>query len=245
MNQTIDLLKSHTSIRNFNETAITREEETAILEAALRGASAGNMMYYSIIKIKSKETLKKLAKSCDNQPFIEKADMALLFVVDNYKWHRYFQQREIPKDFSDYEGPHLGNFMLGIQDTMIAAQNAVIAAESLGLGTCYIGDIMEHYEYHKALFNLPEYTMAAALVVIGNYDYKPQLRDRFHPDFVVFDEKYPPVEDTFVDDMFAKEEEGDKDFVHKFYKRKMDSDFFREMKRSLAMYLKEWQPKEE
>lgn len=240
MNETIEILKSHTSIRNFNDKPITLEEETAILEAALRGASAGNMMYYSIIKIKSKETLKKLAKSCDDQPFIEKADLALLFVVDNYKWHRYFEQREIPKDFPDYAGPHLGNFMLGIQDMMIAAQNAVIAAESLGLGTCYIGDIMEHYEYHKELFNLPDYAMAAALVVIGNYDYKPQLRDRFHPSFIVFDERYPDIEESFIDDMFAKEEEGDEAFAHKFYKRKIDSDFFREMKRSLGLYLEEW-----
>lgn len=176
MNEVIKLLKSHTSIRKFNETKITDEQIQHIIESAMQGATAGNMMAYSIIKIRSKDTLKKLSKSCDNQPFIADADVALLFVADNYKWHKFYEQRNISETFPDYEGPCISDFMLGISDGMIAAQNAVIAAESLGIGTCYIGDIMENYEYHKELFNLPKYTMPFALVIMGNYDTKPQKR---------------------------------------------------------------------
>src|SRR5690554_4046104 len=193
MNEVIELLASHTSIRNFNGTNITDEQEQQIIKSAMRGATAGNMMAYSIIKIKSKQTLSKLAKSCDNQPFIENADLALLFVADNYKWHKYFEQRNITEAFPKYKGPCISDFMLGVQDGMIAAQNAVIAAESLGIGTCYIGDIMENYEYHKELFNLPKYTMPIALVVMGNYETKPQIRERFDKSCVVFDEVYPTI----------------------------------------------------
>ena len=123
---------------------------------------------------------------------------------------------------------------------MIAAQNAVIAAESLGIGTCYIGDIMENYECHKELFNLPKYTMPIALVVMGNYDTKPQIRDRFDKRFVVFDEAYPSITDKFIDDMFSKEESKDVNFAKKFYKRKIDAPFFKEMIRSIKLYMDEW-----
>lgn len=240
MNEVIKLLKSHTSIRKFNETNISDGQIQNIIEAAMQGASAGNMMSYSIIKIQTKDTLSKLAKSCDNQPFIEDADLALLFIADNYKWHRFFEQRGISETFTDYKGPCISDFMLGAEDAMIAAQNAVIAAESLGIGTCYIGDIMENYEYHKELFNLPKYTMPIALVVMGNYDNKPQIRDRFDKSFVVFDETYPSITDKFIDNMFSKQESNDADFAKRFYKRKMDALFFKEMIRSIKLYMNEW-----
>ncbi len=240
MNEVIELLKSHTSIRKFNEIKITDEQVQCIVDSAMRGATAGNMMAYSIIKIRSKETLSKLAKSCDNQPFIESADLALLFVADNYKWHRFFEERNIKESFPDYKGPCISDFMLGIQDGMIAAQNAVIAAESMGIGTCYIGDIMENYEYHKELFNLPEYTMPITLIVMGNYDTKPQTRDRFDKSYVVFDDVYPSIPKEFIDKMFSKEESDNSDFAVKFYKRKIDAPFFKEMIRSINKYISEW-----
>ncbi len=240
MNQVIKLLKSHTSIRKFNETKITDEQADEIINSAMRGATAGNMMYYSIIKIQSKNILSKLAKSCDDQPFIENASLALLFVVDNYKWYKYFIERNIKMNFPDYEGPKINDFILGIQDAIIAAQNAVIAAESMEIGTCYIGDIMENCEYHKELFNLPKFSMPIALVVMGNYDTKPQTRKRFEKQFVVFDEKYPEIDESFINGMFRSEEKDDLEFAEKFFKRKIDAPFFEEMTRSINLYLKDW-----
>ena len=240
MNEIIKLLKSHTSIRKFNKIKITDEQIQHIIKSAMQGATAGNMMAYSIIVIRSKDTLLKLSKSCDNQPFIADADLALLFLADNYKWHKFYEQRNITGTFTDYRGPCISDFMLGVEDGMIAAQNAVIAAESLGIGTCYIGDIMENYEYHMELFNLPEYTMPIALVVMGNYDTKPQIRERFDKSFVIFDEIYPEITEDFINNMFAKNEIKDKDFAIKFYKRKMDAPFFKEMIRSVNLNINEW-----
>jgi FMN reductase (NADPH) len=240
MNEVIKQLTDHVSIRKFNDRAISEENVNAILDAAMRGATAGNMMSYSIIKIRSKDTLKKLAASCDNQPFIADANLALLFVVDNYKWHRFFELYGIPDAFPEYKGPIINDMILGMQDAMIAAQNAVIAAESLGIGTCYIGDIMEQYEFHRQLFDLPEYTMPATLVVMGYYDKKPQHRSRFNRRFVVFDEQYKKIDDDFIRGMFSEYQDEDSDFAKKFYKRKMDAAFFAEMRRSLQLYLAQW-----
>ncbi|MDA3846456.1 MAG: nitroreductase family protein [Vallitaleaceae bacterium] len=241
MNKTIELLNNHKSIRKFNELLITPEEEQAIIHASMRGATAGNMMPYSIIKIRSKETLAKLADSCDHQPFIESAALALLYVVDNSKWHRLFELRDIKSTYTNYEGPVISDMILGMQDTMIAAQNAVIAAESLGIGTCYIGDILEHNEYHRELFNLPDYVMPATLIVMGRFDLVPKLRDRFDQEHIVFDEVYPDIDDNFINSMYKEKEKDNPDFAKKFYDRKMNADFFREKNRSLELYIKAWQ----
>mgnify|MGYP002225984529 CR=1 FL=1 len=57
--------------------------------------------------------------------------------------------------------------MLAVTDTAIAAQNAVVAAESFGIGSCYIGDIMENYEKQRRLLNLPDYVFPAVMLVFG------------------------------------------------------------------------------
>lgn len=240
MNPVIDLIKNHTSIRKFNQQPVTKEEEQAILECALRGASAGNMMQYTIIPIRDKDTLTKLADSCDHQPFIASAGLALLFVADNYKWKRFFELRQVTDHGAPYKGPEIPDFMLAIQDAMIAAQNSVLAAESLGLGTCYIGDIMEQAEFHLELFHLPEYTMPVTLIVMGHFDYKPQIRSRFDQQYVVSEETYPQVNEAFINGMFAEEERKKENFAQSFYSRKIEADFFKEMIRSVKVYLEQW-----
>ncbi len=57
--------------------------------------------------------------------------------------------------------------MLAVTDAVIAAQNAVVAAESLGIGSCYIGDIMEQYEEHREILQLPEYVFPSCMLVFG------------------------------------------------------------------------------
>ena len=57
--------------------------------------------------------------------------------------------------------------MLACCDALIAAQTTVLAAESLGIGSCYIGDIMENYEIHRDLLQLPKYVFPIALLCLG------------------------------------------------------------------------------
>lgn len=241
MNQVTQVIKNHTSIRKFNETPISEAEEKEIIDCALRGASAGNMMQYSIITIKDKDTLGKLADSCDNQPFIGSASLALVFVADNHKWSTFFKERQVTDHGNPYERPRVPDMMLAIQDAMIAAQNSVLAAESMEIGTCYIGDIMEKAEFHRELFGLPDYTMPVTLIVMGHYDKKPKLRPRFDTKYMVSKERYPNVESHFINGMFKEEERKKPDFAQKLYSRKIGADFFKEMIRSIKVYLKQWQ----
>jgi nitroreductase len=63
--------------------------------------------------------------------------------------------------------PGEGDLLLACCDALIAAQTAVIAAEALGIGSCYIGDVMERYECHRELLNLPRYTFPITLLCLG------------------------------------------------------------------------------
>jgi FMN reductase (NADPH)/FMN reductase [NAD(P)H] len=89
--------------------------------------------------------------------------------------------------------PAEGDLFLACCDALIASQNAVIAAESFGVDSCYIGDIMEQYEIHRELFNLPKYVFPMCLVVFGHPIQQQKDRDyttRFDGAFVVFENQY-------------------------------------------------------
>ena len=111
-----------------------RLKKTINFNAAIQAPTAGNMTLYSIIDIQDQAIKEKLAKTCDNQPFIAKAPLVLIFVADYQKWYDIYTHYD--KDIQPLEESDL---ILALEDCMIAAQNAVVAAWSLGIGSCYIG----------------------------------------------------------------------------------------------------------
>ena len=152
MNQTIQELLDRKSIRVFEEKKISPEDKALIIEAAANAPTAGNQQLYTIIDVTNQELKEKLVVTCDNQPFIAEADLVLIFCADCKKWHDGFQSAGCePRD------PGVGDLLLAVSDANIAAQNAVTAAWSLGIGSCYIGDIMENCEEQRKLLNLPKY----------------------------------------------------------------------------------------
>jgi len=251
---TYQLIQDRVSIRKFNEKQISDEDTNKILQAAIHAPTAGNMVPYTILKIKNKETLEKLSESCDHQSFIKSADLALIFLVDLNKWHRYLENNNVKayaqKTNRSYDGPTIADAILGINDALIASESAVIAAESLNIGSCYIGDIMENFEYHKELFDLPDYVFPAAMLVLGHYDSRPKPRYRFDQEYIVFDEKYRQLSDDDLEDMYKEktklynsQDPNIENFAQQFYNRKMGAEFFVEMNRSLDVILEMFKKK--
>ena len=141
MNEIIESLYRRKSVRAYETREIPEEMKNLILESAMQAPSAGCQQLYTILDITNQELKEKLAESCDHQPFIAKAPMVLVFCADCKKWYdAYLETGCEPRT------PGVGDLMLAVTDTVIAAQNAVVAAESLGIGSCYIGDIMENCE---------------------------------------------------------------------------------------------------
>lgn len=235
MNETLELLKNRKSVRSYSDKEITPEDKNAILSATLRAPTAGNMMLYSIIDVTDHDLKVKLSKTCDNQPFISKAPMVLVFCADYRRWMNKFSACQC--DDGTPAKPEEGNLLLACSDALIAAQSAVIAAESLGIGSCYIGDILEQSETHIKLFNLPEYVMPITMVVFGYPTLQQKNRkqpDRFSQDMIVFENRYQDLTQEQLQ-RFA-----DHIDVEAFYQRKHISDFSKEMNRSTRELISHW-----
>ena len=162
MNEVLAQLHARKSVRAFADTPVPPEVKRAVLEAACAAPTAGNQQLYTILDITDQALKDTLADTCDHQPFIARAPMVLIFCADCQKWYDAFAAGGCAP-----RKPEAGDLWLALSDANIAAQNAVTAAWSLGLGSCYIGDILEHAETHRELLNLPEYVVPAAMAVFG------------------------------------------------------------------------------
>ena len=242
MNSTITELHRRKSVRVYRDIPIAEAEKRAILEAALQAPTAGNMALYTILDITDPEKKAALAKSCDNQPFIATAPMVLIFCADYRRWYDAFCLYE-----QEVREPDLGDLFLSQADALIAAQNAVVAAESLGIGSCYIGDITENYEYHKELLNLPRYVVPAAMLCFGYPTHQQQERPkprRFDLEDMVHENGYDMEKSAAMPRMLSRQtgKTGDDlaDWICRFCKRKWNSDFSREMSRSCRRMAEHW-----
>lgn len=237
MNEIIEDLHRRKSVRVFTDQEITKEQKEEILYAAMAAPTAGNQQLYTILDITDQKLKEKLAITCDNQPFIAKAKMALIFCADFQKWYDAFKEGGC-----EPRKPGVGDLMLAVSDANIAAQNAVTAAQSMGIGSCYIGDVMERCEQHRELLGLPKYVFPAAMLVFG-YPTKQQIErpkpERCRLEDIVQENRYSVRDGGQLRRMFEKECKTltFEEWTKRFCERKYHSDFSREMSRSVGVYL--------
>ena len=252
MNETIKLIQNRKSIRSFQDKQINTKIKNQIIQSAMRSPTAGNMMLYSIIEVDNQHIKDQLVKSCDNQHFIAKAPLVLLFVADYQRWMDYFTVSNV-KEYCENNNllrrsPKEGDLMIACCDALIAAQTAVISAESLGIGSVYIGDIMENYEFHKQLFELPKYTFPISMVCFGYPTEKALNRkytDRLDQNLVHFTDKYKRLNKDELSTMYETRElkhypKRATNFGQHMYSKKFVSDFTIEMTRSVKKMIEEW-----
>lgn len=240
MNATLQELMQRKSIRAYENREIAPAQKQAILQAAVQAPTAGNQQLYTIVDVTSPALKEKLSESCDHQPFIAQGKMVLVFCADCRKWYRAFQAAGCHPRL-----PGPGDLMLAVSDATIAAQNAVVAAESLGIGSCYIGDIMENCEIHRALLHLPKYVFPCCMLVFGYPT--AQQTERKKPErvamaYIVHENAYREWTEEELERMFAGKA-GQRPYdqwMQAFCERKYNSDFSREMQRSVKEYWKDF-----
>lgn len=257
MHPTIDLLLARKSVRAYQDRPIEARERDIILQCALRAPTAGNMTLYSIIEIEDQAIKDRLAVTCDNQPFISKAPFLLLFLADYQRWYDYYLASGV-KELLEARGdamrrPQEGDLLLACADTMIAAHSAVVAAEALGIGSCYIGDIIERWEIHQAMFQLPQYVLPLSLVCFGCPTPEQAARQqtpRFDRRYIVHQNTYHRLDEQELDAMFQSRKaqllaHGDrKDGIQNpgqlNYFKKFSAEFSIEMSRSARAMIEHW-----
>ena len=237
MNDVLHQLRDRKSVRAYLEKPIAPDDKRAILEAACAAPTAGNQQLYTILDITDQKLKDTLAETCDHQPFIAQAPLVLIFCADCQKWYDAFDAGGCQP-----RKPGVGDLLLACSDANIAAQNAVTAAWSLGVGSCYIGDVMEQCETHRQLLNLPDYVFPAAMLDFGYPT--PQQRERPKPErqameHVVHENSYRRMDGAELR-RALEHQAGARpygDWLAAFCARKYNSAFSREMTRSVEEYL--------
>ena len=191
MNPILNQLFERKSVRVFEDKPISDQDKQLIFAAATQAPSAGNTQLYAMIDVTDQSIKEQLAQTCDNQPFIAKAPMVVVFCAD---YQRLYEGMKMFVDESIRQ-PAMGDCFLAMADTFIAAANAEVAATSLGIGSCYIGDIIEHYEIHQQLFQLPPYVIPVCMLVFGYPTHQQTQRikpTRFPVESLVHNNSYNP-----------------------------------------------------
>lgn len=244
MNETIKLLMERKSVRQFVQEPMPREDVETILRAAVQAPSAGNMNLWTIINVTDPQKKLALAQSCDNQPFIATAPLVLVFCADYRRWFEVFKTLDLGEEL---RRPGEGDFMLAVADTIIAAHASVVAAEALGYGSCYIGDIIENCDTQREILSLPEYVKPVCMAVYGRptpFQIERKKPPRFDIADVVHENGYRCQSAEKMKAMISRRQglEGEALERHllAFAKRKWNCDFSREMTRSAAQMIREW-----
>ena len=240
MHPVLQSLYDRKSVRAYTDQEISEEAVGQILTAAAQAPTAGNQQLYTILRVTDPEKKHRLSESCDHQPFIEQAKLVLVFCADCLKWYSAFQSAG-----AQPRKPGVGDLLLAVSDANIAAQNAVTAAWALGIGSCYIGDIMENIEIQRDILSLPRYVFPAAMVVFGYPTEQQTNREkpgRIDLKYLVHENSYPEWDSESLRAMFADKSglRTYEDWMQAFCTRKYNSDFAREMTRSVQVCLNDY-----
>ncbi|MDC3416561.1 oxygen-insensitive NADPH nitroreductase [Aquibacillus salsiterrae] len=187
MNNQIETLLSHRSIRKFTKKKLSNEQIQTILQAASMASTSSYMMAYTIIGVTDEIKKEKLA-SISGQPYVKENGHLLIFCADLNRNTLFADQTDLEKMKVNLENTE--HFLVATIDASLAAQNAAIAAEALGLGICYLGSIRNNIEEVDRLLNLPNYVIPLFGMAIGEPDYSPEKKPRLPIDAFYSENSY-------------------------------------------------------
>lgn len=191
MNSVIKLLKSHRSIRKFSDRKIEESLFNEILSAGQGAATSSFLQGATVIRIQNSESRKKLAVYAGNQAYVETAAEFLVFCADLKRGGNACKQYEKP-----FSGDYTEHFIIATVDVALMAQNVVIAAESVGLGICYIGGIRNSPREVSDLLQLPLGVYPVFGLCLGYPDQDPEVKPRLPLAVIVKDEVYGEAGDA-------------------------------------------------
>ena len=190
MNPVLESLFKHKSIRKYKNQPLEEEKLQLILKAAQAAPTWCNGQQVSIIIIKDQARKDKIKDLCWGQKYIGECPVFLVFCADFYRVSLAFEKAGKTKEQFEKYIKNIDTVFVGCHDVGISLQNAVVAAESMGLGTVDIGAIrVKSLEITKEL-NLPKYVIPICGVCIGYPDDDPGLKPRLPVSAVCFNEKY-------------------------------------------------------
>lgn len=182
---TIEQINRHWSVRTYKPDPVPDEMVEEIVSAGQRAATSSNLQTYSVVAVTDPARKEKLAELCGSQQHIYQAPVFLAWCADCNRLDRVCEMR----GYEQMAG-YVESFLVAAVDAALAMQNAALAAESLGLGICYIGAIRNHPEEVIALLDLPHLVFPISGMTLGWPAAEPFLRPRLPREAVLHWERY-------------------------------------------------------
>lgn len=187
----LNLLYERASCRTFQERDIPDDLLDQVLQAGVHSATGGNLQPWSIIVVRDPEARKRLAELNENQMFMATAPVNLVFCIDQRRLERWAKLSTAP--FTSLQA--FRHFWISLQDTVIAAQSICTAADAVGLGSVYIGTVLECFRQLREMLVLPKGVFPVVIVTLGWPKQKPPVRPKLGLSTVVHQEKYSELSD--------------------------------------------------
>jgi nitroreductase len=192
---------NHRSIRKFTNEPVTEEQLNRILTAAGRASTTGNMQVYCIIVNRDPELRKQLWEAHFKQNMVLEAPVHLTFCADFNRFTKWCEDRKADPGYDNFL-----SFLTGAIDAILASQNAALAAESEGLGICYLGTATWMAGRIIEILNLPKLVVPVASIVLGHPAENPPLTDRLPLEGIVHRESYSDYTATDINSIYRDRE---------------------------------------
>jgi nitroreductase len=195
------LLKAHRTIRKYKKIDISDEIITDLLESGIRASNTGNMQLYSVIVTRSQEKKTLLAPLHFNQSMVVDAPLVLTICFDFKRFSDWCVLRNTLAHFND-----LLWLLNGTIDASVLAQNICVAAESYGLGICYLGTTLYNTAEISEVLSLPVGVIPVTTLTVGYPVVVPELTDRLPLNAVVHFEEYKSYSSTDIAEIYKEKE---------------------------------------
>jgi len=181
MNQTITTLQGHRSIRKFSDRQVEPERLNEIIDCARAASSSSFLQCSSIIRVTDRLLRDALAAAAGNQDYVSQAPEFLVFCADFYRHSQIVPEAQLG---------FVEQLLIASVDTALMAQNAMAAAESLGLGGVFIGGLRNQPEAVSELLELPEQVFALFGLCLGYPAQSPLPKPRLPRELMLFENRY-------------------------------------------------------
>lgn len=197
----IQQIHNHRSIRKYKSDPIPEELLHEILEAGIRTSSSGNMQTYSIIATRDPKLRAELLEPHLNQEMVVHAPVFLTFCADFNRMRRWVKLNQAADNFDNFF-----SFMIAAIDAILVSQTVALAAESRGLGLCFLGSTLANADLIGKVLKLPANVVPVTGFSLGYPDEQPDLRDRLPFSGLIHWETYQDYSENEIRDIYSDRE---------------------------------------
>lgn len=195
---TYELIMNRRSVRNFKDQPIPEEIISQLIDAANNAPSGGNIQPVSIILIQDKENRSILSEMVGNQPWVKNAPLSMIFCLDFNRIKRW-----AVLNGTEFKGDQaFSHFLIAYADLMCAAQSVVLLAESLGLGSVYVGTIQSKMDEARERYAIPDFVLPLMILSLGYPKSISRTIPKLKPEAIVHREQYQSRDDEEIQQVF-------------------------------------------